>query len=288
MTNILVTGGKGQLGQTLQDLASAYGQYNFRFTDKEELDVTSAEDVKRYLKNNPCDCLINCAGYTSVDGAEDDSAAASLLNAKAAGILAEATAKKGALMVHLSTDYVFDGKKSRPYSEGDSANPRSVYGKSKLDGEIEVIFNAKRAIIIRTSWLYSSHGKNFVKTIREKAGEEKEIKVVVDQIGTPTSASDLGMAILHMLPTIPSRMRGEIFNYSNEGVASWYDVAMAVVEMEGLDCKVIPVMTREVSSRAERPHYSVLDKSRIKKEYALQIPHWRNSLRVCLDALKTK
>ncbi len=288
MTNILVTGSSGQLGKTLQDLAPLFGQFTFQFTDKEDLDVTSPENIKSYLKNNPYDCLINCAGYTSVDGAEDDATVASLLNARAAGFLAEATAKKGALMIHISTDYVFDGKKSKPYTEGDSANPRSTYGKTKLDGEIEVIFNAKRAIIIRTSWLYSKYGQNFVKTIREKARSENELKVVIDQVGTPTCAEDLATAILQMIPGIPNRIRGEIYNFSNEGVASWYDVAKAIIEMEQIKCKVNPVLTKDIGSRAERPHYSVLDKSRIKKEFGLQIPYWRDSLKRCLDTMSAK
>jgi dTDP-4-dehydrorhamnose reductase len=220
-----------------------------------------------------------------VDKAEDDKAQASLLNSTITKYLAEASSKVGALMIHVSSDYVFEGKNFKPYSENDTANPKSAYGKTKLDGEIEVMFNAKRAIIIRTSWLYSVNGTNFVKTILQKAKTEPELKVVFDQIGTPTYARDLAKAILDIIPKIPSKIRGEIYNYSNEGVASWFDLAKAILEIKGLNCPVQPVLSKEFKQLAQRPHYSVLNKTKIKKDFGIEIPYWRDSLKECLAKL---
>lgn len=282
---ILVTGGKGQLGQALREVSAAYNNYQFLFTDKEELDITDESAVKPFFKNNKPDCVINCAGYTAVDLAEEEMADAKLLNARGAAVLSEAAAGINALMVQISTDYVFDGTSHRPYTEHDPASPKSVYGKTKLDGEVEVILNSTRSVIIRTSWLYAPYGHNFVKTILQKAQTGKELRVVCDQIGNPTYAPDLAKAICDMLPAIPSKTRGEIYHYSNEGVCSWFDFAKAITEIKGLDCKITPVMSKEYKTAAARPHYSVLDKSRIRKEYGLDIPYWRDSLRLCLERL---
>ncbi|MEE4176879.1 MAG: dTDP-4-dehydrorhamnose reductase, partial [Bacteroides sp.] len=260
--NILITGSNGQLGSEFRELAPSSPQHQFFFTDVEELDVTNPDKVYKYMKANKIECVVNCVGYTQVDKAEDDRPQATLLNATATKYLAEASSRVGAMLVHISTDYVFEGKNFKPYTENDTANPKSIYGKSKLDGEIEVMFNAKRAIIIRTSWLYSASGHNFVKTILEKAKTEKELKVIFDQIGTPTYARDLAKVILEIIPKVPSKVRGEIYNFSNEGVASWYDFAKAIIEIKGLDCKVIPVLTKDFPQNAQRPQYSVLNKSR--------------------------
>lgn len=283
--NILVTGSNGQLGSELKDLEAAFNQHAFFFTDINNLDVTDPDKLNKFIKSNKIDCVVNCVGYTQVDSAEDDRAQAILLNSTATKYIAEATSSNGALMVHISTDYVFDGKNHKPYTENDTANPKSIYGKSKLDGEIEVMFNAKRAIIIRTSWLYSSHGHNFVKTILEKAKTEKELRVVFDQIGTPTYARDLAMAILEIIPKVPLRVRGEIYNYSNEGVASWYDFACAIIDIKGLKCKVVPVLTKDYCQPALRPPFSVLNKSQIKKDFGIAIPYWRDSLKHCLEKI---
>ncbi|MFO7874422.1 MAG: dTDP-4-dehydrorhamnose reductase [Bacteroidales bacterium] len=280
--DILVTGSNGQLGSTLQEMAAEWQQHRFLFASRDDLDITSEKDVKQFFKDQKVDCLINCAGYTAVDAAEGDAATAGLVNAKGAGILADAAASHNALMIHISTDYVFDGTSCRPYTESDSANPKSVYGKSKLNGELEVIFNAKSSVIIRTSWLYSTHGHNFLKAIRNKAQTEKSLQVVYDQVGTPTYAVDLAGAIMHIIPKLPSKCRGEIYNYSNEGVASWFDVAKEIVDFDGVECPVTPVMTKERPPVAQRPHFSVLNKTRIKKDFGLSIPHWRDSLRACL------
>lgn len=281
--HILVTGGNGQLGTELKELQQKYQEHHFFFTDIRELDITDGEAVYQFMKKNKINCLINAAAYTAVDQAEDNPEQAQLINALAVGRLAEAAARRDALMVHISTDYVFDGKQFRPYTENDTASPRTSYGKSKLNGELEVLFNAKRALIIRTSWLYSRHGNNFVKTILKLAQEKKELKVVCDQIGSPTWAHDLAVTIMEVIPRLPARMRTEIYNYSNEGAASWYDFAKALVDMRQLDCKIIPVLSSEMKSLAVRPHYSLLDKSRIKKDFGLEIPYWRDSLRLCLD-----
>jgi dTDP-4-dehydrorhamnose reductase len=283
--NILVTGSNGQLGSEIRDLAPEYSAFGFFFTDKKELDVTNGEAVHRFMKKNGVSCLINCVGYTAVDQAEDDRPGASLLNILAARSLAEASAKVGAMMVHVSTDYVFDGKGSKPYTESDTANPRTIYGKTKLEGEIEVIFNARKALIIRTSWLYSEYGNNFLKTILEKCRTEKELRVVFDQVGTPTYARDLARAVLDIIPRVPQKMRAEVYNFSNEGVASWYDFAKAVLEIGGIKCKLVPVLSKEIQAAAQRPHYSVLDKTRIKRDFGLTIPHWRDSLAECMQKI---
>lgn len=285
MMNILITGSNGQLGSEFRDLEGSYPKYRFFFTDINELDVTNVDKVNKYLRDNKIECVVNCAGFTQVDKAEDARAQAILLNSTATKNIAEATAILGAMMIHISTDYVFDGKNHKPYTENDTANPKSTYGKSKLDGEIEVMFNAKRAIIIRTSWLYSSHGHNFVKTILEKGKAENELRVVFDQIGTPTYARDLAKAIMSIIPKVPSKIRGEIYNFSNEGVASWYDFACAIAEIKGLKCKIVPVLSKDYQQAAQRPHYSVLNKSHIKKDFGIEIPYWRDSLKDCLAKL---
>ncbi|HSV88601.1 MAG TPA: dTDP-4-dehydrorhamnose reductase [Bacteroidales bacterium] len=283
--NILVTGSNGQLGNEIKDLQHGFNQHRFHFTDLTELDVTNAENVNKYLKDKKIECVINCAAYTQVDMAENDKASASLLNSVAVKILAESCSQSDALLIHISTDYVFDGKNFKPYTENDTANPKTIYGKTKLDGEVEVMFNSKRALIIRTSWLYSTHGNNFVKTILKKCQTEPELKVIYDQIGTPTYARDLAKAILEILPKVPAKVRGEIYNYSNEGVASWYDFAKAIVEFKGLKCMITPVMSKEFSQVAQRPHFSVLNKDRIKKEFGIKVPYWRDSLAECLTKL---
>lgn len=283
--NILVTGSNGQLGSELRDLEKEYNQYTFFFTDIKELDITDAEKIAKFLKTHKIEAVINCAAFTSVDLAEDHKPQAMLVNATGAKNLAQMAAKQNSLFIHISTDYVFEGKNFRPYTENDTASPKTTYGKTKLDGEIEVIFNAKRALIIRTSWLYSSYGHNFVKTIADKISREKEIKVVFDQIGNPTYAGDLARAILDIIPKVPSKIRSEVYNYSNEGVASWYDFAQAIADFKKSDCKITPILTKDFKTQALRPHYTALNKSRIKTDFGITIPHWRHSLEKCLAKL---
>ncbi len=283
---ILVTGSKGQLGSELQSLAHHYPHWGFQFTDVDVLDVSSPSEINAYFKHHAVDCLVHCAGYTAVDGAENDIQAAQLVNSRAPGFMAEAASKKGALMVHISTDYVFDGKNHRPYTEQHSANPLSVYGKSKLDGEVEVIFNAKRSVIIRTSWLYSQFGSNFLKSILTKAKNGEDLKVVSDQVGSPTHAADLARAILEMIPALPKKIRGEIYHYSNQGVASWFDFARAIVDIEGMENQVVPILTKDLTTQALRPHYSVLNTQRFRDTFGLGIPYWRDSVAECLALLR--
>lgn len=283
--HILITGSEGQLGSEFRELEKSYPSYKFFFTDIKELDITQDDKVAKFIKSNKIEVVVNCAGYTAVDKAETDKSQATLLNATAVKNIALACSKVNALFIHISTDYVFEGKSFKPYTENDTASPKSFYGKTKLDGEIEVVFNAKRALIFRTSWLYSSFGKNFVKTIAEKAKTEKQLKVVFDQVGTPTYAADLAKAILEIIPKVPSKIRTEIYNYSNEGIASWYDFAQAIVQIRKLPCHIEPILTKDFPTDAQRPFYSVLNKSRIKKDFGITIPYWRTSLETCLKKI---
>lgn len=283
--NILVTGSNGQLGSEFQELAKEFSQYNFFFTDINDLDISDIEKTGKYLKTNKIEVIVNCAAFTAVDLAETQKPDAMLVNATGVKNLAQMAAKQNALLIHISTDYVFEGKNFRPYTENDTASPKTTYGKTKLDGEIEVIFNAKRALIIRTSWLYSSFGNNFVKTIVSKCASEEQINVVFDQIGNPTYAADLARAILEIIPRVPAKIRTEVYNYSNEGVASWYDFAQAIVDIRKSSCKITPILTKDFPTPALRPHYTVLNKSRIKKDFNIEIPHWRTSLEKCLAKL---
>ncbi|MFN3557612.1 MAG: dTDP-4-dehydrorhamnose reductase [Bacteroidales bacterium] len=283
--NILVTGSNGQLGSEFQELAKEFSQYNFFFTDINDLDISDIEKTGKYLKTNKIEVIVNCAAFTAVDLAETQKPDAMLVNATGVKNLAQMAAKQNALLIHISTDYVFEGKNFRPYTENDTASPKTTYGKTKLDGEIEVIFNAKRALIIRTSWLYSSFGNNFVKTIVSKCASEDQINVVFDQIGNPTYAADLARTILEIIPRVPAKIRTEVYNYSNEGVASWYDFAQAIVDIRKSSCKITPILTKDFPTPALRPHYTVLNKSRIKKDFNIEIPHWRTSLEKCLAKL---
>lgn len=286
MTNILVTGSNGQLGNEINLIRGNYDWAKFFFTDVAELDITNAEKVEEYIKKNKINCVVNCAAYTAVDKAESEKKDVIALNSTAVKNLAEITAKYNVSLVHISTDYVFEGKNFKPYTESDTANPKTIYGKAKLDGEIEMLFNAKNAVIIRTSWLYSSFGNNFVKTILQKSKENKSLKVVFDQIGTPTFAGDLAAAIMQIIPKLSSIPKVEIYNYSNEGVCSWYDFALEIVEFAGTKCEIIPIETKEYPTPALRPHFSVLNKTKIKKDFGITIPHWKESLRKCLQLIK--
>jgi len=269
----LVTGCKGQLGTALQSLLKDKAVY----VDRDELDLTDEEAVKKYLTENTFERIINCAAYTAVDRAEGDVENAHKVNALAPLYLA----KYGKHIVHISTDYVFDGTNHKPYTEEDKTNPVSVYGKTKREGEINVLNNAESAIIIRTAWLYSPHGGNFVKTMR-KLGEQKEsLNVVFDQVGTPTNAYDLAEAIVAALPQIRNDEK-EIYHFTDEGVCSWYDFATEIMDMSKLPCKVYPIESKDYPTPAARPHYSVLNKAKIKQRFNINIPHWKEGLAKCL------
>ncbi|HRY32313.1 MAG TPA: dTDP-4-dehydrorhamnose reductase [Bacteroidales bacterium] len=287
MKQILVTGAHGQLGSEFQSLAARFTDYHFQFTDIDTLDLSRPQNLEKFLKNRQFDIILNCAAYTAVDKAEDDRDLASALNADVPAVLADYCETNDALLIHFSTDYVFDGRDYRPYREDDRPNPVSFYGKTKLDGENAILFSLRRSVIIRTSWLYSSYGNNFVKTILRLGQEKQEIRVVSDQLGSPTCAADLAGAVIHLLPVFLSFQDHQIYHYSNEGVCSWYDFAMAVAEAASLPVSILPVSSGEFPTRATRPFYSVLDKSRIKA-LGIAIPYWRHSLLKTLDLILRK
>jgi len=288
---ILLTGAYGQLGKEITDLKDFYPELEIFGTDIDTLDITDRGAVHAFFEKRKPGWLINCAAYTAVDQAEDDAGNAERINATAPGILAEACTQYQARMIHLSTDYVYDGKGYRPYREDDPVHPQSVYGKTKRQGEIRCLEGNPETLIIRTSWLYSVYGKNFVKTILRLGREKESLRVVSDQIGTPTYARDLARTILDIVNRAAKAEKGfvpGIYHYSNEGACSWYDFAQAVLEMAGIPCPVTPVGSAEFKSKAYRPHYSILDKSKIKKVYKLTIPGWRESLAECIQKLKEK
>ena len=282
---ILVTGSEGQLGRSIQQRISDYPEFIFEFTDIDQLDITDKSDLEAYLKSNKPDAIINCAAYTAVDKAENDSEKAFLLNATAVEYLAQLALENKILLIHISTDFIFNGKSKRPYIEEDIGLAESIYGKSKLAGEKAIINCRPNAFIIRTSWLYSEYGHNFVKTILRLAAEREELKIVSDQVGTPTYAGDLADAILNILNSNYRPEGIQIFHYSNEGVVSWYDFAKAIVEIDNLDCRIIPITTTEYPLPAKRPAYSVMSKQKFKQTFRLYIPEWKESLITCLKNL---
>jgi dTDP-4-dehydrorhamnose reductase len=284
MLNILVTGSNGQLGSEIKELSKEYS-YNFFFTDRNSIDITSKENIKDFCQTNNINAIINCAGYTAVDKAESDEINADLINRKAVKKLALVCQELNIKLVHISTDYVFDGKNFKPYKEEYKTNPQSVYGKSKLDGENEMIkINPKNSIIIRTSWVYSFYANNFVKTMLRLGKEKESLGVIFDQIGTPTYAKHLAKVILDILPKIDNQ-KVEIYNYSNEGALSWYDFAKEIMKMAKLDCKINPIETFQYPTPAKRPHFSLLNKSKIKNQFNIEIPYWKDGLDDCLKRL---
>jgi len=285
MINILVTGSNGQLGNELRKLASVTPDFNFVFTDIAELDITNPGAIEAIMIKENISVIINCAAYTAVDKAESDEVLAYRINADAPGNLAAAALRFDALLVHISTDYVFSGEGFRPYTENISCDPRSTYGMSKLKGEIAVIDSGCRHIIIRTSWLYSAFGNNFIKTVRKYGRERGHLNMIYDQIGTPTHAADLAAAILAIIPQCENHQR-EIYHYSNEGVCSWYDFALEILDQSGIKCTVAPITTFEYPLPATRPFYSVLNKAKIKNDFNIKIPHWKESFTRCLKELE--
>ena len=282
MANILITGANGQLGSEIRKISEQYPELKFSFTDVAELDITSAEKVADFFSEFKPEFLVNCAAYTAVDKAETDESTATLLNATAVGILAEQSAKIGCKMIHISTDYVFNGNGPRPYKEDNLVDPQSAYGQTKLDGEILCLQSNPESLIIRTSWLYSAFGNNFVKTMLRLGNERTELGIVADQIGSPTNAADLASAILTIISSVLNQTKSfipGIYHYSNEGVASWYDFTKAIFEIVGINCLVKPISSEDYPSPVQRPAYSVMDKSKIKATFGLQIPHWRDSLK---------
>ncbi|KGL60292.1 dTDP-4-dehydrorhamnose reductase [Polaribacter sp. Hel1_33_49] len=276
--NILVTGGNGQLGSELKELEIKFPQYHFVFTDVEMLDICNHQAVASFIEVNQITTIINCAAYTAVDKAEEQFELADKINHLAVANFAQIARDKNIQLVHISTDYVFDGTSHKPYTETVTPNPRSVYGKTKLDGELAMQkINPKNSIIIRTSWVYSQFGNNFVKTMLRLGKAHKKLSVVADQIGTPTNAADLAKAILTILPKINNKTV-DLFHYSNEGICSWYDFANTIFQIEGLSVRLTPIETKDYPTPAERPFYSVLNKRKIKEVYKITIPYWRDSL----------
>ncbi len=281
---ILITGCNGQLGRELRAQIEREFPGITTYTDREELDLTDAKAVELFLERNEFTHIVNCAAYTAVDDAENDPANCNRINADAVMNIASVASRLGVKVLHISTDYVFDGTSCRPYRESDKVNPISNYGTSKRKGEMILLSMCPDALIIRTAWLYSPHGKNFVKTMLQLGKERNEIKVVNDQIGTPTSATDLATAIITMLKS--RQWVSGIFHFSNEGVCSWYDFAKAIHRLAHIQkCKIVPVTTDDYPTAARRPHYSVLDKSLIKRTFGIEIPHWEESLQKCIERL---
>ena len=276
---ILITGAQGQLGQELGRKLPAGSSLLLSSAD---LDITSEASWAHWLAREKITAVINCAAYTQVDRAEDHVERARMVNAKALLTIGRLTSKFGIKVVHFSSDYVFDGTSSRPYREDDVTCPLGVYGTTKLEGEKLLLESNEDAVVIRTSWVYSRTGNNFVNSMLRLAGQQPNLRVVFDQVGTPTYAADLASAALEILPSITSGTP-KILNYSNEGVTSWYDFAKAIFELKQLNVSVIPIRTEEYPTRAHRPSYSVLDKTLIKQTLGLQIPHWRESLKTCLE-----
>jgi dTDP-4-dehydrorhamnose reductase len=300
-SNILITGSNGQVGSELKELSNNYS-YNFFFADRTNIDITNKEDIKNFCQTNNINTIINCAAYTAVDKAESEQALADAVNHLAVKNLAQIAKEQSIKLIHISTDYVFDGKNFKPYSEDDVTNPQGVYGKTKLDGENAMLeINPANAIIIRTSRVYSFYGNNFVKTMLRLGKEKKELGVIFDQVGTPTYARDLAKTILQI---VGSRMQDlgdssdaqnpkskiqnpnvQIYHYSNEGVLSWYDFAKEIMRMAKLDCKINLIETTEYPTPAKRPHYSLLNKAKIKSAFNIEIPYWKDGLDDCLKRL---
>ena len=281
--NILITGCNGQLGNEIQLLQAQYAQHTWFNTDVNELDITDKAAIERFVEANEIDGIVNCAAYTAVDKAESDPQLARKLNAEAPAFLAEVVGKRGGWMVQVSTDYVFNGTKHTPYVETDEPCPNSVYGQTKLEGEQAVSKLCPNAMIIRTAWLYSEFGNNFVKTMIRLGREREQLGVIFDQVGTPTYAHDLAMVIM---TAIDSGIKPGVYHFSNEGVTSWYDFTKSIHRLSGINtCQVSPLHTAEYPTPACRPAYSVLDKTKIKAAYGIEIPHWEESLAKCIAKL---
>jgi dTDP-4-dehydrorhamnose reductase len=289
--NILVTGSNGQLGSEIKYQAVNYKDFNFFFNDLPVLDICNSTQLDIFFSKNKINAVINCAAYTAVDKAEEDYVIAEKVNSEGVLNLVNALEKVNGKLIHISTDYVFDGNSFSPYQELDEVNPIGVYGKTKRNGELAVINSDIDAIVIRTSWLYSAYGNNFVKTMLRLGNDGDELGVIFDQVGTPTNASDLAKTCLDILSLKKqSKMnsRGKIYHFSNEGVASWYDFAIAIMTLGKVDCHIKPLETKDYPTSAKRPHFSVLNKSKIKKDFEILIPYWKDSLAICIKKLNKK
>lgn len=277
--NILITGCNGQLGTEMRNLSALHQSHTYFFTDVQELDITNRESVRAYVRDNNIGIIVNCAAYTNVDKAEEDEQTARLINALAVENLATA----GCKVIHVSTDYVFSGDEHTPCREDDPVAPRTAYGRTKYEGEQLLMKANPEAIIFRTAWLYSPYGNNFVKTMLRYGEEKDELRVVYDQIGTPTYAEDLAKAIYAAIES-PQWHPG-IYHFTNEGVCSWYDFTVEILRQVGITCRVSPILSSEYQYKTPRPHYSVLDKAKVKNTFGITIPYWTDSLQACLKRL---
>jgi len=286
--NILITGANGQLGNEMRKISIKSVSDSYLFTDVTELDITKPDDIRRMMKEKQISVVVNCAAYTNVDKAEDNEKIADILNHKAAENLAIACKEQDALLIHISTDYVFGGLKNTPISEDEPVNPLGVYGKTKLDGELSVINSGCRYLIFRTAWLYSSFGNNFVKTMLKLTGEKDKLSVVFDQVGSPTYAGDLSAVIFKAIEERLFRKYQGIYHFTDEGVCSWYDFTVEIAELSGHKCDIQPCHSDEFPSKVKRPSFSVLDKTKVKKDLGFTIPHWKVSLKKCIKELTGK
>ena len=288
---ILITGSSGQLGSEIKDAAVNYKDFEFFFMDLLDLDICDRIQLDTFFKENKITTVINCAAYTAVDKAEDDEVIAQKVNSEGVLNLVKALENVNGNLIHISTDYVFDSNSCLPYQESDETNPIGVYGNTKRSGELAVINSDIDGIVIRTSWLYSAYGNNFVKTMLRIGNERDELGVIFDQVGTPTNASDLAKTCLDILSYKKQskiNAKGSIYHFSNEGVASWYDFAVAIMELGKVDCYVKPIQTKDYPTLAKRPHFSVLNKTKIKTDFEIEIPYWRDALLSCINKLKKK
>ena len=284
MTTILITGSNGQLGNEMQQAAVRFPDFNYIYTDVAELDICDKGALDAFVKANNVNVIVNCAAYTAVDKAEDDVELCYKINRDAVRNIAEVATENKVKVVHVSTDYVFDGTNYLPYTEDMPVCPATVYGKSKLEGEQALLENCKESVILRTAWLYSSFGNNFVKTMIKLGTERDSLGVIFDQVGTPTYAADLADAILQLLSNktfVPG-----IYHFSDEGVCSWYDFTKTIHRMANITCDVKPIETKDYPARTPRPHFSVLNKGKIKSTYGISIPHWEVSLEKCIQLLQ--
>lgn len=281
---ILITGANGQLGNEFRVLANQYADYEFIFLSRQELQIEDAENVRQVFSSHKPDWCVNCAAYTAVDKAESEKDAAFAINATAAGTLAQVCAETNTGFIHISTDYVFDGSSAEPYKENAATGPINTYGHSKLQGEQLVQQHNPNAIIIRTAWVYSYFGNNFVKTMMRLMKERESINVVSDQVGSPTYAADLAQAVMHIITG--SNHTNGIYNYSNEGRISWFEFAEAIKDLIGSNCKVNPIPSSSYPTPAKRPQYSLLDKSKIRDTFGVNVPEWKDSLQRCITLLK--
>lgn len=284
--NILITGCKGQLGTELQKIAASDTSHQWLFTDVDTLDICDKAAVEKCFETNRIEACINCAAYTAVDKAEDEPELATLINSFAPKVLADTCKRHNALLIHISTDYVFGGEANEPYKVDDPINPQSIYGSTKAEGEHLIRESCCNYMIVRTAWLYSSVGKNFVKTMLMLGDTKEEINVVADQKGCPTWAHDLAVALMVLLNKNGKKEVHETFHFTNEGQTTWYDFAVAIMEIGGKTCKVNPITTDQYPTKAKRPAYSVLDLSKIKEYAGIEIPDWRESLEKCIEELK--